>query len=297
MNYTDTTALSALIDTVYSKVAILTAQAHADFFNKPWFEEFNLAQYGPGSTIKVPVYAAIAAASGVLSETTNGNGISLSATTADITLAEYGNFTTLTEKANFTAVDAPAVQAVTLMGENMGRSLDAVFYNVFKGGTNVIYGGDATTTNTIDAADTFSVDSIIKGVKELKENAAPTFEDGMYVLYISPKQASDLKQDSDFRSSVIYSAYSKIERGYIGDFQGCHVVESPNITGTSNGAVDVYSGFMFGLHALGVGKAYAEKIVIKEPVDALERFSTVGWKALTGAARLVEAYLVRIESS
>lgn len=294
-NYTDTTALTDLVDSVYTKLAILKAEASSDYWGKDWFDTFELSQYGAGSTIKVPVYSAAASASGTLTETDNGDGVSLSATTADITLAEYGNFTTITEKVSFTAKDNTLVNAVSVMGQNMGHSLDDVAAAVYAAGTNVIYGGDATSSATLATGDSMTVDLLIEAVKDLKTNNAPTFDDGMYVAILSPKQAMDLKQDSDFQSSVSYGAYEKIARGYIGTFQGCHVIESANAP-TASESVTVQKAIVFGQNALGEGFAYEPKMVITPPSDELKRFTNVGWKALCGFAILVDEYVVRIES-
>lgn len=282
MAYTDTNALSAIVADAYSKVAIIKATGNAEYWGKWYIKNYDLAGNGNGSTIKVPVYGAMASASGELSETTDPTMVALSATSADITLKEYGNLVGITEKVELSTPSDVLFDASESLGLNMGLSLDNVAAAIFTAGTNEI---DHSTA-------VFSADYLIDSIKTLKDNDAPTFEDGFYVSIISPKQAADLKKDADFLAGVSYMGYDKILRGYVGDYQGTHVIESSHVPVDTN----VYKAISFGLNALGQGKAYDPKIVVTPPVDGLQRVTSAGWKALIGWAILVDSYVVRVLS-
>ncbi len=83
-----------------------------------------------------------------------------------------------------------------IIAYNAADSIDAVVAAVLTGGTNVIYGGNATTTNTIDSADTISVADIRNAVTELRTNKALPRLGELYAAYLHPRQAADLRAES-----------------------------------------------------------------------------------------------------
>jgi N4-gp56 family major capsid protein len=139
--------------------------------------------------------------------------------------------------------------------------------------TQVIYGGDATSRATVDSTDTFSCAVISKAAGKLAANNTPKFVLGgiaCYVGLISPQQAYDLKQTSDWKSAQWYSGIqgssNAIFTGAIGMYNGVLLFETTQVS-TSTGwgcpAGTVYQGVVFGPRALclafGQHNKWAEK--------------------------------------
>ncbi len=132
--------------------------------------------------------------------------------------------------------------------EVVKTTVPACPFTVVTGGTYVIYGGNATTTNTIDAADTISVADIRNAVTELRTNKALPRLGELYAAYLHPRQAADLRAESGtggFQDIVKYTdnVSKTIIPGSVGVIEGAFVVETPRVpfaANTNSPAVNVY---------------------------------------------------------
>ena len=106
----------------------------------------------PGSTVVLQKYVDLAANTTALSETVDPDAVALSTpTNVSITLNEYGNSVLVTRALElFSLADVdPAI--ANIIAFNLADSIDIVAMETLRGGTNKIFGGNATSTATIDA--------------------------------------------------------------------------------------------------------------------------------------------------
>jgi N4-gp56 family major capsid protein len=301
---TGTSAISNLVQTAYDQYvrmalrSIPVMRALADV--KP------VQQAMPGSSVVFSIYSDLAQATSTLTETLDVSSIALgNPSQVTVTLNEYGSAVTTTKKLNLTSFNDVDAALADIIAYNAADSIDSVVATVLTGGSNVIYGGNATTTNTIDSADTISVADIRNAVTELRTNKALPRLGELYAAYLHPRQAADLRAESGtggFQDIVKYTdnVSKTIIPGSVGVIEGAFVVETPRVpyaANTNSPAVNVYKAVVAGREALAEAMGQDINTVIGPEIDALRRFRTIGWYYFGGFARLREAALYRIETS
>jgi N4-gp56 family major capsid protein len=302
--FTGTSDISNLVKAAYDQYvrmalrSIPVMRALADV--KP------VQQAMPGSSVVFSIYSDLSAATSTLTETLDVSSIALgNPSQVTVTLNEYGSAVTTTKKLNLTSFNDVDAALADIIAYNAADSIDSVVATVLTGGTNVIYGGNATTTNTIDAADTISVADIRNAVTELRTNKALPRLGELYAAYLHPRQAADLRAESGtggFQDIVKYTdnVSKTIIPGSVGVIEGAFVVETPRVpfaANTNSPAVNVYKAVVAGREALAEAMGQDINTVIGPEIDALRRFRTIGWYYFGGFARLREAALYRIETS
>ena len=266
-------------------------------------------QSHPGSAVQFNIYNDLSQATSALTETSDVTAVALGDSTVTVTLAEYGNAVTTTAKLRGTSFLNVDADAANIIGYNMGNSIDKIVQGVLVGGTNVLYGGDATATNELAAGDTITASLIRKSVANLRGDSAPTMDGGVYVGFIHPDVSFDLREDTAVTDIIQYQIRQDgagVRMGSIGTFGGVDFIETPRIdlvadAGASN--VDQYNTVICGKQALakahsrGAGFGENPSVVFGPVTDSLRRFQTVGWYHLVGYSRFREASLQRIETS
>jgi len=194
----------------------------------------------PGSTVVLQKYVDLTAATSTLSETVDPDAVALS--TPDqvtITLNEYGNSVLVTRALElFSLADVdPAISNVIAF--NLADSIDKVAMETLRGGTNVIYGGSATSTGTVAATSTLDSADIRKAVAKLRANKAAYRKGSMYWVGIHPEVSHDLRAETGaagWRDPHNYQAGEQIWAGEIGAYEGAYFVESPRLYSAKAGA-------------------------------------------------------------
>jgi len=303
-SFTGTSDISNLVKAAYDQYvrmalrSIPVMRALADV--KP------VQQAMPGSSVVFSIYSDLAQATSTLTETLDVSSVALgNPSQVTVTLNEYGSAVTTTKKLNLTSFNDVDAALADIIAYNAADSIDSVVATVLTGGSNVIYGGNATTTNTIDASDTISVADIRNAVTELRTNKALPRLGELYAAYLHPRQAADLRAESGtggFQDIVKYTdnVSKTIIPGSVGVIEGAFVVETPRVpyaANTNSPAVNVYKAVVAGREALAEAMGQDINTVIGPEIDALRRFRTIGWYYFGGFARLREAALYRIETS
>ena len=256
----------------------------------------------PGSSVVFSIYSDLATATSTLTETSDVSSIALgNPNQVTVTLNEYGSAVTTTKKLNLTSFNDVDSALADIIAYNSADSLDSVVASVLTGGTNVIYGGTATTTNTVAAGSTMSVANIRNAVTELRTNKAVPRINDLYAAYLHPRQAADLRAESGtggFQALTQYVDRTPFVAGAVGVLEGAFVVETPRVPYAMNDDdINVYKAVIAGREALAEAQAQDISTVIGPEIDALRRFRTIGWYYMGGFARLREAALYRIETS
>ena len=184
---------------------------------------------GGGKTVEWRKFGAFDKALTPLTEgvTPDGSGMSVSYITKE--LSQYGDYTTVSDMLDLTAIDDVVLEVTDRHGANMGLTLDTVTRNEIQQGNQVIYapnGSNAVTSRYGLTADCkLTADLVAKAATQLKKMNAPTF-DGKYVCIIHPSVAYDLRQDNDWIAAHQYAAAQELFSGEIGELHGVRFVET-----------------------------------------------------------------------
>ena len=251
-----------------------------------------------GKTIEFRKYSPLPKLLTPLTEGVTPDGQSLTVTTVEATIDQYGGYVTISDMLQLTAIDNNMVQATKLLGNQAGASLDTITREVLNGGTNVVYAGGVSSRSALTADSKLTVDDIKKAVRALKNQNAEKIGDS-YVAIIHPDVTYDLTNDPAWQAVKDYDPKDWYE-GEIGKIAGVRFVETTEAKIFEGG---VYSTLILGDNAYGVTEIEGGGLqhIVKQlgsagTADALDQRATVGWKATKVAERLVEQFMVRIES-
>jgi N4-gp56 family major capsid protein len=256
----------------------------------------------PGSSVVFSIYSDLATATGTLTETSDVSSIALgNPNQVTVTLNEYGSAVTTTKKLNLTSFNDVDAALADIIAYNAADSIDTVVAGVLTGGSNVLYGGTASSPNTVTSSGTMTTALIRKAVVQLRTNKAVPRIGELYAAYLHPRQSADLRAEAGtggFQELTKYVERTPFVAGAVGALEGAYIVETPRVPSAVNSAsVNVYSAVVAGREALAEALAQDTSVVIGPEIDALRRFRTIGWYTFAGWNRLREAALYRIETA
>lgn len=259
-----------------------------------------------GKTIEFRKFVPLGKALTPIQEGVTPDGKSLSVTKIEATVDQYGDYVTLSDLVQLTAIDNMLLETTKLLGHQAGQTLDTVTREVLNGGTSAIYAGGKEARASLDDTCKLTVTDIYKAARFLKTQNAPKIEGG-YVAIIHPDVAYDLMRDEEWVDVHKYSATKEIFEGEIGKIAGVRFVETTEakiFAKAGASGKDVYSTLVLGANAYGVTELTGGGLqhIVKQlgsggTSDPLNQRGTAGWKATKVAERLVETYMVRIEST
>ena len=261
-----------------------------------------------GKTIEFRKFVPLAKALTPLQEGITPDGKSLEVNTVTATVNQYGDYVTMSDMLELTAVDNVIVEALKLLGRQGGATLDTVVRNILHSGTNVTYcpkvAADGTETQVtsrsqLDNTCQLSVKVVQQVVAKLRAQNAPTIQ-GKYIAIIHPYAAYDLMRDPEWIDAHKYASPEHLFEGEIGEIGGVRFVQTTE--------AKIYEGGVFGTLFFGDGAYGTTEVagggmetIVKQKgsagtADPLDQRSSVGWKGLKTAELLIEQYLVRVES-
>ena len=307
-NLTTSEGLTAEMKIYYSDYLIDMAEpnlVHDQFGQKHPISEAN------GKKIEFRKYSPLPKLTVALEEGKTPNGQSLTMSTVTATVKQYGGYVELSDMLLLTAVDNNLVQATKLIGGQAGRTLDTITREELNAGTNVQYaeGQVASRAALKGGAESgnhyLTVNAVRQAVRTLKRMNAPKIN-GDYVAIIHPDCTYDLMSDPNWKYPHQYVDTKEIYQGEIGKIEGVRFVETSEakiFEGAGASSRDVYSTLVIGDDAYGVTDISGGGLeqIVKQlgsagTADPLNQRATVGWKATKTAVRLVEEYMVRIET-
>lgn len=311
---TETGSLSAEMKTFYEKRLLDQAEpllVHNQFGDKYPIPANN------GKKIEFRKYSALPKALTALTEGVTPAGNSLTVTTVEGTVKQYGDWIQLSDMLQMTAIDNNVVQATKLLSSQAGRTLDTVTREVLAGGTNVIYAPkvvDGAETEVLSRS-TLTPECVLTPFVVMR--AAATLEamntpkiDGSYVLITHPYCRETLQESPGWVDVVKYKEGNNTfsgEIGKIGDVRVVTTSEAKIINDSTCPVVEsttyysVFTSLLLGANAYGVTELENGGLqhIVKQlgyGEDPLNQRSSCGWKATSVAVRLCEEYMVRIES-
>lgn len=260
----------------------------------------------PGNPVTFTIISAIAPAITALSETVEPTPGNIADTQKSITLAEYGNAVKPSKKFKLTSFLALDTTVPREVGAHMEESIDIIARDVLVGGTNVLYGGAATSRVTVAATHTIVANNVRRARAYLAgRNTPPPPGSMMYVSFIHPDVNYDLQAESGQQAWSAPHVYgtdtAAIYSGEVGALSGVRFVENANakifVNAGVGATVDVYVTLFVGRQGLGEAVGESQHMVIAGPFDDLQRFVSIGWYAMLGYGIIRENSLLRYETS
>ena len=309
-NTTGASGMSAEMKTFYEKRLI--DQAEPALVHDQFGDPYPIPTNG-GKNIEFRKYDSLPKATTPLTEGVTPDGQTMNVSTVTAEVKQYGGWVPITDTLQLTAIDNNIVQATKIIASQAGRTLDTIVRDVLAGGTNVIYapkigegGAETAVTSraTLDATCQLTSDLIARAATQLKAmNADPIGTS--FVGIIHPYVAYDLRRDPDWIDVHKYAQPDEIYNGEIGKLAGVRFIETSEAkiwkgTGCPAGLA-VFSTLILGANAYGSTEIEGGGLehIVKQlgyGDDPLNQRASVGWKAHKTAERLVEQYMVRIES-
>lgn len=141
------------------------------------------------------------------------------------TVNQYGDYVTVSDMLDLTAIDNNILEATVILGDQAGRTLDTVTREIINAGTNVQYAaGEVSKRCELDENHIMTVAAVKKAVNTLKKGLAKKIN-GDYVAIIHSNVAYDLMNDSEWQSVKDYNPKDWYE-GEIGRIFGCRFIET-----------------------------------------------------------------------
>ena len=283
-----------------------------------WAQIKDIPRRSGTNTIKFRRYGTLSAATTPLTEGQTPTGSQLSVTDITATVAQYGDFITVTDVVNYESPDPVLSEGATILGEQAALTLDVLTRDILTAGTTVNYVGQ-TARAAITSANKINTAELRKAVKTLQKNKARPItsfvnpDNGYntspvapcYVGIISPEVLFDLKGLTEFISVEKYAARADLLDGEVGSLDNVRFIvtsEAKVFAGAGFGNIDVHGILILGADAYGVTRISGEAIrnIVKSlgsagSADPLNQRATSGWKAVFTAKILNQLAMIRVE--
>lgn len=246
-------------------------------------------------------------------------GQNLTMNTVTVTLSQYGDFTRITDIAEFLYDRSMIKDASDVLGIQATETIDTTVVNVVASGTNVVYGdGSVNARNLITASMVYTTTLARRTVRWLERNNVKKFPPmpvigQAYACALHPDVAADLRNDPAFINAVNYSSPNPsnpdrgdLFTGELGYWLGMRFIATtitPVYIGAGAGTppADVYGVLTWGEGAYAVSEfegglsTFIHTGGVQDTNNPLEQWSTVGWKWQGATAILDNNRLVRNE--
>ena len=316
MANSDRTVISRENTEFYDRTLLFRAVAL--FVHTKFGQVRDIPRNGGTNTIKFRRYGNLSAATTALSEGVTPAGNELSVTDITATVAQYGDFITVTDVVDYESKDPVLIEAAEILGDQMGDTIDQLTRDVLAAGTVVTYVGDTsragiTTTDLITATEVRKAVRTLKNAKARRVTRMINASTGIatepvsaaYIGIVHPDATYDLQDETGWVPVEKYSSTMKVMEGEVGKLNDVRFVETTNakvFSGAGAGAIDVYATIIIGMDAYGITRISGEAVrnIIKPlgsagSADPLDQRATSGWKITFVAKILNDSFMVRLE--
>lgn len=302
-NVTTDAGMSAEMKTFYEDTLI--DMAGPELVHDQLADKYPIPKNG-GKTIEFRKCNNLPPATTPLTEGVTPDGDKLTWETITATVDQYGNYVTLSDMVIMTSIDNNVVIATKKLGSQAGVTGDCITRDVVCGGTGVFYAGEKTSRKDLTMDDKITLPLLFDVAAYLKTMHAPKF-DGKYCAIIHPYASADIMKLDGWMDISKYKHPEQIFEGEIGCVAGIRFIESSNakiwksVEDNCPDGLAVFSTLFVGSGAYGTTDITGGGLqtIIKQlgaGEDPLNQRATVGWKLTKVAERLVEQYMIRVES-
>lgn len=316
MANTSTTQVSAAVNNFYDRTMLKAARPL--LVHTRWAQVKDLPKNN-SAVIKFRRYSLLAANTTALSEGVTPSGVQLATTDVTATVAQYGDYVTLTDWLQLTTLDPVLTETADLLGQQAGNSLDQLCRDVIVAGTTVQYASTATTRATVTASMKLTRAEIREAVRTLQNNDAAKITrmvnpstgfntsplNAAFIGIVTENTLFDLKGETGWIPVQEYASQSGVMEGEVGALDDVRFIMTTNakiFAAAGSGSIDVHGTMLLAAEYYGISRisGAALKNIVKPlgsagTADPLDQRSTSGWKATFVAVRLNENFAVRIE--
>lgn len=307
-NVTNQNQLSAEDKTFYERALLERLLPQLNFYKDATKKKLPKNQ---GRTINFRRFNSLTAPSSSLTEGVTPDGNDLNITTITATVAQEGDWVSISDLIQMTGIDPIITETSELLGEEAGLVVDKRIQTAISNGTNVFYAGNAQTRAGLESATTnyLTATDVKKIVRKLKNANAKRFSDGFYHMQIDPDIAYDLMADTAWVDVSKYAKPEQMVKGELGKMHGMKFFESTNLnvvdSSTGTNKIDVHIAYAYGKDAYACvdleGGAGKPEIIVKPngsagSADPLDQRASAGWKNCFTAVITQPLALVRVET-
>lgn len=179
---------------------------------------------GRGKTVEWRKFQSYGKALTPLTEGVTPDGNTMEVTAITATLKQYGDYTTVSDVLDATAIDPIILECTKEHGAQAGLTKDTLVRDVLHTGTNVMY-ASGSYRYTLTNSDVITGALCKKIRTNLKKQNAP-MDNGYYNVIIHPSVAEDLQNDADWKAANTYVDRSRLLDGELGVLGGLRFFES-----------------------------------------------------------------------
>lgn len=290
--------------------------------NLVFYKTSKIQKIAAGSNSKTMIFRGfnkLSLATTALSEGVVPVGQNLTMNQVSVTLSQYGDFTRITDIAEFLYDRSLIKDAADVLGIQATETIDTLLVNVIGAGTNVVYGdGSVSTRATVSSTMKMTTTLITRATRWLETNNVKKFPampiiGNAFAAVFHPDVVADIRIDSNFVQAVNYSSPNPsntnrgdLFTGELGQWMGCRIISTtmaPSYGAVGASSAAVYGSLVYGDGAYAVSEfegglsTYIHTGGVQDTANPLEQYSTVGWKWMGAAIILDNKRLVRLETS
>lgn len=314
------TTMADTIFTMYEKR--LLPRALPRLVHGRWGREATWDKYGDYSLRRFESFDAVTSALGEGSTPAEGAQPTISTITLDP--AWYGAFVELSDEVQVESFDPILSEITSLLGEQVGLSIDTLIRNALISGATAAYsGGQSAITSLAYPDHKISYKDIVQQISALMAANALHADNGRFAVIIHPHTFATLMQDPVFVNLFTQETdASAIRNGKMGTLMQCDFYISSNAyesADAGSGSNDVYGALFIGDDAFATagftglmanttdnggteeytntGKQVKPIKIIVKPLgsggteDPLDQRGTAGWKATLDVEVLQSAWI------
>ena len=316
MANTTTNEVSAAVNNFYSRTMLKAARPL--LVHLRWAQVKDLPTNN-SVTIKFRRYSLLSANTTALTEGVTPSGTALTVTDVSGSVAQYGDYITLTDWLQLTTLDPILTETADLLGQQGGNSHDQICRDVIVAGSTIQYASTATARTEVSASMKLTRLEVREAVRTLQGNDAMKVTrmvnpstgfntspiNAAFVGIISENTLFDLKNEAGWTPVEEYASQNGVMEGEVGKMDDVRFVMTTNakiFSAGGAGSVDVHGTLILAKDYYGISRisGAAMKNIVKPlgsagTADPLDQRSTSGWKATFLAKRLNENFCVRVE--
>ncbi len=195
--------------------------------NEHYYNQFGQKQPLPkngGNKVEWRKFDTFKKATTPLTEGVTPDGNTVNMTKIEKAIAQYGDYTTISDRLELEAVDPVIVGVTEEHGAQAGDTLEVITRNEVITGTVVEYAGSKTSRKALTNSDLLTATLVNKAATALKKMKAPTIN-GKYIAIIHPSVAFDLRESAGWIDVHKYANPTEIYNGEIGELHGVRFIE------------------------------------------------------------------------
>ena len=312
MAQTDTTVITQNMDVWFDRVFLV--EFFPELLHLLFAQTRNLPNKAGTGTIRFRRYNALSQKTTALNEGVTPVADAMTISTVEATVKQYGSFLEFTDVLDYTTMDPVVTEATMKQGKQAAETFDSLMRDELVTGTNVSYGGDATSRVTLAAGDVITTTLLDAAILALKNNDVPKIKSminpstfvgtqsvrAAYVSIVHPTIGAQIQALTGFIDVKDYGSQADVLPAEIGAYKDIRFIESTNakiFEDAGASSEDVYPILIFGQEAYGRTQVSGKELetVRQMPTDPLKQRYHVGWKGTFVGKILDNRAIQRIE--